>query len=564
MASTFRYMWLCLLLFSAAGVYAQVPDGYEIVEITTNPEGNKERPQINNCGQVVWGRRAGPDTIDNFIYENGVVSLIGDGSQVYTDPRINNRGTIVMRAGPTLGGPWDLAIFEDGELVDMVDTVSAARPNINDAGHLAIVDDLSGNFSHTEVFLYDGNTLTQITDNGETNNQARINNSGQFVAFVNNVVPVYVIMYDGSEVIELTPTEGRWHSGTPDLNDYNQVVWLELDLDFGDKDRRIISWADGEYSVLVEDADIVRPRNNNRGDLVYCDATTGLCEVVLVRDDGTTFVIPNNGLSCHADKVNDWGEMAWHCDGKSAAFNHIYLFRLIPDEDHDNDGPNNIDDNCPIDVNPLQENSDDDCMGDICDLCPADSTNSCDLLGSGAWEVDSPSGGLFAVENGSVTVDIPPNALPDAGTVSVTSMKIKEPNVAVIVDGLLTTGTLLGVHDLLPETSFNSPVTVTFVQDVSQLMPIEQAAVNVFRYNQAGDLYQSLPTTSCSLTEDTPGTVIATCEASLGSFSTYAMIAPQPGGTPIPTMTEWGLVAMSTLLVVAGCGVVSRRRATAA
>jgi hypothetical protein len=46
--------------------------------------------------------------------------------------------------------------------------------------------------------------------------------------------------------------------------------------------------------------------------------------------------------------------------------------------DADEDGICDIDDNCPLDSNPLQEDFDGDGVGDVCDACPQDSLNDAD------------------------------------------------------------------------------------------------------------------------------------------------------------------------------------------
>jgi len=49
--------------------------------------------------------------------------------------------------------------------------------------------------------------------------------------------------------------------------------------------------------------------------------------------------------------------------------------------DHDRDGIPDGSDNCPLTVNPGQENADGDVFGDLCDPCPQDATNSCNATG---------------------------------------------------------------------------------------------------------------------------------------------------------------------------------------
>ena len=67
------------------------------------------------------------------------------------------------------------------------------------------------------------------------------------------------------------------------------------------------------------------------------------------------------------------------------------------DEDIDGDGILNADDNCPYKSNPEQLDTDNDNVGDACDICPEDSFKATDegICGCGKSETDSDSDGIL-------------------------------------------------------------------------------------------------------------------------------------------------------------------------
>lgn len=84
--------------------------------------------------------------------------------------------------------------------------------------------------------------------------------------------------------------------------------------------------------------------------------------------DGIVASCDNCPVDINADQVNTdadtYGDV---CDNCPATTND-------GQEDGDSDGLGDLCDNCPADLNPLQENADGDAWGDLCDACPAQNT----------------------------------------------------------------------------------------------------------------------------------------------------------------------------------------------
>jgi hypothetical protein len=115
-------------------------------------------------------------------------------------------------------------------------------------------------------------------------------------------------------------------------------------------------------------------------------------------------------------------------------------------------------DNCPSAANPDQRDSDSQDGGDVCDPCPNDDTDTCDTDRSAAESIP-PEGGTVTTPDGSVTITVPPGALPEDTTISITGGTDTDFELTVNL------GTATGVYavDIQPSgLVFNQPVTLVF------------------------------------------------------------------------------------------------------
>ena len=199
--------------------------------------------------------------------------------------------------------------------------------------------------------------------------------------------------------------------------------------------------------------------------------------------------------------------------------------------DGDNDGIADAADNCPAVANPSQSNIDGDSNGDVCDICPADNTNTCNPDGSAAGEITVASGGTIATPDGHLTIVIDPGDLAADSTVSATQTTISDPNVNLSINALPGAGRAIAFYDLEPNgLQFANAVTLTILADVTGLVPSIRDRIDLYRFEDTNadgtpDTFVSLDA-SCSINEDPIGTFIATCSAQVDHFSTYAIIVP--------------------------------------
>ena len=207
---------------------------------------------------------------------------------------------------------------------------------------------------------------------------------------------------------------------------------------------------------------------------------------------------------------------------------------LIKSNDIDLDGFTNSLDNCPVVANASQSDIDGDGAGDLCDICPADDTDTCDPNGSAAEEISNVEGGTVTTTDGLLGIEVDPGDLEADATISVTETTPDNPGTISIVttDG---TGQALATYDLEPDgLSFASSVTLSIVADVTALTPTQRDNMDLYRLDDTTGTFVSLGA-SCSVLEDPIGTFIATCTVQINHFSIYSIIVPKDGdGDGVP------------------------------
>ena len=192
--------------------------------------------------------------------------------------------------------------------------------------------------------------------------------------------------------------------------------------------------------------------------------------------------------------------------------------------DADGDGVPDAGDNCMDVVNPAQSDLDGDLVGDVCDPCPGDDLDICDPNGQGAAEIPPGAVGQVATADGFL-LEVEAGDLAAGATISASSGAAGE-----VVDLMLSPtpglGLQIAVYDLQPDgLIFDAPVKVTMVADVTTLHPSQRASLAIYQpIGGDGSSFEAVPGSMCELVEDDAG-VIATCMAEVTHFSAITMIA---------------------------------------
>lgn len=237
-------------------------------------------------------------------------------------------------------------------------------------------------------------------------------------------------------------------------------------------------------------------------------------------DPTETMDTDGDGIGNNADSDDDGDGLP---DADEASMNTDPL-----NPDTDGDGVNDGQDNCPLTVNPGQSDVDGDGVGDLCDTCPANYPDECDSDGSTAEEIAAEDGGTIETPDGSLVIDVEPDALSTDTTISITQTSHSDPDVDLLIGPSPGLGSAVAVYDLEPDgMTFDSPVTVTVIADVTDLNQNQRERLCLYIWDENQAAFVPVESSVCEIFEEPSGTFLKVCTAEVSHFSVYALVAPQ-------------------------------------
>lgn len=295
------------ILAPSAAAQVNLPPGFEVVEFAVSDK-ITYWPKINNCGEIVFVK----DRFENsrvYLYDNGQLTRLTDynnGLGTY-GPDINGSGTIVWSQSPR-GRAEDgqIVVFQGGRRQVLG---PGLNPRINNLGHVAWERFLRFT-CHSEyaIYLYDGNSIRTILDDGFNNTSCAINDSDWVVWTHDNVCQqpwigdVWLARDDQLEVIPSPVPQNT----NPCVNNWSQIVWG------GWSTVRI--WENETTRDLIEAAYV--PYLNNHGEVAYLRWDEGLQKsqtwvcLTVNATPGHYRLVAENSEHILGD-INDWGEVTW-------------------------------------------------------------------------------------------------------------------------------------------------------------------------------------------------------------------------------------------------------------
>jgi len=183
------------------------------------------------------------------------------------------------------------------------DTTDEVVTDINDGGQI-----VGGRWDghDLEIFLMDGTTTTQITNNDDYKWPPMINNAGQIVWSVENGYNLDIYLYDGGVTTKINDTAGfNFLSG---ISDAGQVVWEGFD----GNDGEIYMYEGGvEKKITDNGLDDFFARVNSAGQVVWNTFDMSDTEIYLY-DDGLRMQLTSNNVEDWLPSISDNGYIAWN------------------------------------------------------------------------------------------------------------------------------------------------------------------------------------------------------------------------------------------------------------
>jgi hypothetical protein len=153
--------------------------------------------------------------------------------------------------------------------------------------------------SDTEIWFYDGNTITQLTDNAFEDCSPQINNNDWIVWRAGTGSGAEILLYDGYSTIQIT-TDDSTYNQEPKINDLGWVVWRGYDDGHDD----LFVWNGTSIIKATNDQPVeLYSQINNNGYIVWYSSDGGDDEIFLATPDVRN---PNLEVS---PQLYDFGEL---------------------------------------------------------------------------------------------------------------------------------------------------------------------------------------------------------------------------------------------------------------
>lgn len=284
------------------GANVEIPTGYEIIDIDTGNALFDVR--MNSCGEVVYS--AGlpqDDSAEIFLYDNGSIVQLTQNTERDLGPDINDSGTIIWARGlPETG--YEIVRLTDGEELSLG---IGSSVSLNALGHAVwkYLPDPVDCAAEANVFFYDGQKVTQITEDGRSNQSAEINDMDEIVwtstDFCASPWTSEIHLYSGGE-IQILPTMTS-QSVVPSINNVGVVAWKSI--------AGIELWQDGITTLFTEWGGT--PALNDQGHIYFIrfHQDVAAWQSWMYRD-GTFHRLTDDTVWNLIGDINEWGECTWN------------------------------------------------------------------------------------------------------------------------------------------------------------------------------------------------------------------------------------------------------------
>jgi hypothetical protein len=201
-------------------------------------------------------------------------------------------------------------------------TAPDLNPRINSAGQV-VWEAYDGH--DTEIFLWNGGSVQQLTDNDRNDYGASLNDAGQ-VAWgtgppVWDTGPGDLSFWDGASVRVIAHNTSN--DSQPQLNQAGQIAWIGI----ADDGSQIFLWDGAAVRQLSHSfTHPFSPRLNNRGQIVWLGDALGNISYVYLWDGTSVRFLGNARKEGDPPQINDAGQVVWHGQSPDGLRQWVYLW----------------------------------------------------------------------------------------------------------------------------------------------------------------------------------------------------------------------------------------------
>lgn len=325
----------CLISVSYAQFNVYEYDGAQTRRIS-DANSNNWGAQINENNDIVYQGFDGNDW-EIFLYKSSTGATIQITNNNFDDKlpelvlgggrAINSNGQIVWTGEWYLsdGKPQTEIFLYDGSQVAQLSSGSGRSPEINANGQVVWVGEGA-------IMLYDGVTINQLSNGLYDDDRPRINSNGDVVweDFLGTALNNEIFRYDSSAGITTRLTNNSNSDFNPEINDLGQIVW-EGWVDQDPNNREVFFYNGLEILQLTNDTAPEQRSTINNSGLVAWEAPhyppDGDFELFSYDTFwGITSRLTNNGFNDAYLQINDFGQVAWSGGGGLSPYFELFLF----------------------------------------------------------------------------------------------------------------------------------------------------------------------------------------------------------------------------------------------
>ncbi len=224
--------------------------------------------------------------------------------------------TILSPAGVT--ADYTILYLEKGDYFEW-------HPRISDNGDVVWMGRTLDDY---EIYLFDGNNVTQPTNNDYNDMYPQINAHGHVAWSGEDIADFEIFLYDGSGISQLTHND--YDDEDPQIGDGGHVVWTGC----GPPSCEVFLYNGVSTIQVTNNLEMdLEPQVNVDGHVVWFGCDTSDCGThgdgdfeIFLYDGTSTMQITDNDFYDGEPQIGDNGHVAWHAYPNAHSWPRIFLY----------------------------------------------------------------------------------------------------------------------------------------------------------------------------------------------------------------------------------------------